>query len=258
MFDAYSIKNQKEISINDVVDFNDTFKCLNKNCNAIFIAKAINSKKAPHFARKPSTPHIDGCPYILDDSKYSDSQLVIKSPLDDIYLKNKTIAKQINSIPSSHEDKDKLIRINTAKQLLKFCISNSLTTTYINSVTVDEIILDARNIFTNGRFRGVDGLRLILGTTEKYQQFNNHYIIYFDVISVNKNNKKVVLHAQTKVSEQQGKQIVKFINSTYNNKFKGHLIAVFEKWIKVKDFNIQATVQNESNIIYKFTSDAQK
>lgn len=43
MFEAYSIKKRDKISIDDVVDLSDTFKCLNPECKAEFSVKGLNS-----------------------------------------------------------------------------------------------------------------------------------------------------------------------------------------------------------------------
>lgn len=58
MFEAYSIKKCDKISIDDVVDLSDTFKCLNPECKAEFSVKGLNSGiVSKHFARKKTAPH---------------------------------------------------------------------------------------------------------------------------------------------------------------------------------------------------------
>ena len=121
MFEAYSIKKRRSIKIDDAVDLADTFKCLNSTCNAEFYVKGLNSGVvSKHFARKKTTPHIKGCPYILFNNNYVDNTDMVKSDLLDIYdhTEKKRIDQNASTFTNDQASPKSITRITTPKQLL--------------------------------------------------------------------------------------------------------------------------------------------
>lgn len=259
MFYAYSKKNNDSIHINDVTDFSDTFKCLNENCNAEFTACAINSdRRSAYFMRRKSTPHIKGCVYDLDSNRYVDRGDIIKSNIEDIYMgstsKRTTSSKKTLSVKGKNNSSfsSSQIYVRTPKQLLQYCISNDLQTNYTSDLTIGDIFLDERNISQNANFKGVTGVRMILGKTIRYDLMNSYFEM--SVSSTTKNGIRLLLTARIYLDNDQLIEIKKYILNTFDNKFANHQIAVLGDWQITKKYNIKCNIESflSSNIVYKF------
>ena len=256
MFEAYSIKKRDKISIDDVVDLSDTFKCLNPECKAEFSVKGLNSGiVSKHFARKKTAPHIKGCPYTLFSSNYIDNADMVKADLFEIYehTANKNTAQSTSTGSNNKNAKTTGHRITTPKQLLNFCISNRLSTEYKDGITVNGIIIDERNLLFASNFEGFNGLRLVVGHTYRFDDKSN--ILYMYVTTKTKNGKTVKLNVAVSLDTKQLSEIVEYILETYNNTFANHAIAVFEIWETESKYNVKCTISQKKNIIYKFATE---
>lgn len=254
MFEAYSLKNHDKICIDDVVDLSDIFKCLNPNCKAEFTPKGLDSGVVTrHFARKKSTPHVKGCPYALFSSSFVDSSDMIKNDLLDIYdNQNRRSANQNNHTSSTHSSTEsKVIRISTPKQLLNYCISNRLSTEYKDGIHIYDIIVDERNLLFNANFQGFQGLKMVVGYTQRFD--NNKLYMY--VSTKTKSDKTVKLKAVVTLPAEQLSEIKRIILNTYDNSFSNHPIAVFGMWETDEMYVVKCTVSKKGNVIYKFATE---
>lgn len=259
MFVAYSKKLQDIVHINDVKDLKDEFSCLNPYCTAKFYVRAVNSDgKSAHFAKWPKQHHIPGCPYAMEDGKYIDTGQIIKTPVEDIYNQISALKTETSpQTPPKHKTTNDIIvsktYIRNVRQLLQYCISNDLNTYYLDDVKVKDIILDARNLELTYNFMGITGLRLLLGTTYKYEAISNGYNIFFNVKSVSKKTgSNLALHACVTVSEKQGNDIISYILNTFEKIFKGHSIAVLGDWTTTSTFFVSCTALTPSHVVYRF------
>lgn len=220
MFEAYSCNLKRSVNASDVTNLLDTFKCLNPECNAIYTLRSINGKRSPYFGRRTSTPHINNCPYDIEANRYLDSEDMIKSDVYKIYKHEKNISNKNRGFHSqtSSTTGTAIKHISTPKQLLNYCISNKLTTTYMNGITVGDIIVDNRNILQNKNYKGVSGLRLILGNTICYDSSTK--VIYFDVSTVSQNNKRYYLTASICLTKIQFDEILRYILKKNNRIYK--------------------------------------
>lgn len=256
MFEAYSIKKHSNIKIDDVVDLSDTFKCLNPTCKAEFTVKGLNSSiVSKHFAKKKTTPHIKGCPYSLFSNKYINNSDMVKADLFEIYehTEKKKTYHNSTTVSKNKTSKTSISRITTPNQLLNFCISNKLHTEYKDGITVNDIIIDERNLLFASNFEGVNGLRLIVGRTYKFDDKAN--ILYMYVTTKTKNGKTIKLNVTVSLSPKQLSEIIKYILETYNNTFANHAIAVYEIWETEAKYNVKCNISHMDNIIYKFATD---
>lgn len=249
---AYSFKLGHNVNINEVVDTGEIFGCLNRACTAHYKVRAINSNVNTHFGRLPSTKHIKGCVYNFNCQEFLNNSDMIKFDLTSIFqgvkLSRQNVQRSVDS-NTSHATK-KYIR--TPKQLLYYCLANSIETQYTDKLAVNDIILDNRNLLYNGNFQGIEGLRLLLGQTVKYDR--KSLSISLRVTDITVNNKCVALNAEIRLSKEQFDEILKFIFGSYDG-FGGHYIAVLGMWSKTSKYNIETIVENPKNIIYKFAVD---
>lgn len=257
MFEAYSLKKRDKINIDDVVDLSDTFKCLNPECKAEFSVKGLNSGiVSKHFARKKTTPHIKGCPYTLFSSNYIDNSDMVKADLLEIYehTEKKKATQSTSTVSINIKNaKATVPRITTPNKLLNFCISNKLSTEYKDGITVNDIIIDERNLLFDSNFEGFNGLRLVVGHTYRFDDRSN--ILYMYVTTKTKNGKTVKLNVAVSLAPKQLSEIVKYILETYNNIFSNHAIAVFEIWETTAKYNVKCTISKKENIIYEFATE---
>jgi len=129
---------------------------------------------------------------------------------------------------------------------------------HLGSQTVDDIVLDSRNLLKNQRFKGIQGLRLLIGTTFQYIDLGNSYEICFKVSTITGSGKEINLNAKVYVSKKQGKEISSYILTTFKAKFSGHSIAVLGDWVKTKDYEVTYTAKNYLHVIYKFAQEKNK
>lgn len=257
MNEAYSRKLKRIVCVDEVTDFSDTFTCLYHECNAEYIVRAVNSSIiSRHFSRRSSTPHVKGCPYIISNSSYVNNDSLIKKDIEQIYehtSKRCMVEKNVNEDNSiSKHDKTFSNKITTPKQLLCYCISNSLSTEYKDNIKVDDIIIDERNICSNANFQGFDGLRLLVGHTYKFDK--SEKTIDIKVTTRTKNKKEICLNVTIFLSEEQLKEIVDYILTTYD-KFSNHSIAVLGLWENDKKYHVRCDVNKKANVIYKFVKE---
>lgn len=249
MYIAYSEVLHRTVNVNEVFDLNEAFCCPNRKCTAKLKIKGTTGKIAKHFARLPSTPHIEGCEYENGDSRYVQPELQQRSSLDDIFgdfidpntRPGTPTGKRTSSANSN------VLRINTPGKLLKFCRMNTLTTEYLPGITVDSIIVDERNLISNSKYKGIEGLRIIVGETLKFESNK----LYLQVKAVSEKGGLKYLNAVVTVDAALLRYVIKHILETQNNKFKGYKLAVFGNWTKDKTYWSSCTVENQKHIILK-------
>lgn len=254
MFYAYSKKLNKTVYSEDVTDLNDTFLCLNPNCNAEYIIKGINSERKAHFCHKHSKPHIIGCEVIDDLSKYIDDDSIVKSSLSNIYNHKRTLHKNTTNTNSNiHTGKinKKRTYIETTKALYYYCIANSLDTLFEDGLTINDIVVDSRNICNNANFEGVTGLRLIIGYTTRF--YVNDYSISIKTSTTTKHGKNVSLNCKICLPNEQFYQIKKYLFDTFNS-FSGHAIAILAEWTIDEKYYVSCKVDEPTNVVYKFAN----
>lgn len=255
MFDAFSRKLNKPINISEVTDLNDTFCCLNQNCDAEYYVRGLNSERAAHFVRKRSTPHVLGCIYGFSSNTYADVENIIKSDLIDIYNGSKNIKSSTFKIATNSNSNlngnQQIKYIKTPKELLSFCINNSLGTKYNDKLAVNDIVIDSRNILNNANFEGVNGLHLVIGNTLRYDSQKN--VIVIRTASITKNKRNIFLTSTVHLSDKQLKEINNYLFDTFSS-FANHPIAVLGQWQISRKYNIECEVTRPQNIIYKFAN----
>lgn len=258
MFYAISKKYNDVVCASNVTDLNDIFLCLNSQCKAEYFIKGINSERKAHFCHKHSTPHIQGCPYDMGLTKYLNNDDIVKSSLQDIYAH---IRKPIKKAPTIHVNKQpkqnasRKTYINTTKDLFYFCTTNSLDTIYENKTTINDIIVDSRNICSKGLFKGFSSLRLVVGYTIKYD-FPKRFIL-LKTEAVTKYGKTIDLYSTIYMETNQIKEIKDYLFGTFGT-FTGYPVAVLGKWSNSRLFNIECTINEPTNVIYKFANDIDK
>lgn len=249
MFDAYSFSLNDVINISQVKNANEQFGCLNRECTAKFIPKALNSNISKHFCRLPTTSHIDGCLYVMESSRYHYTKILDKYTLEDILNLNNNVNDESHNNNNHRNEQRKSENVHTPRQLLIYCMSNSIDTIYIDDITVGDIIIDSRNIKQNAMFRGINGIKILLGTTVKFDVINK--TIIFCVTSPTKNNKSVTLTATVKSDQKTFDLVVGYYLKRYNNKFKGHQIAVMGDWIKTVEYHMETNIKHSKQIIFR-------
>lgn len=256
MFYAISKKYNDVVCASNVTDLNDTFLCLNSQCKAEYFIKGINSERKAHFCHKHNKPHIQGCPYDMGLTKYLDNEGIVKSSLQDIYAH---IRKPIEKVPTVSSNKHSIQNsyrktyINTTKDLFYFCTTNPLNTVYENKTTINDIIVDSRNICNNANFRGFSGLRLVVGYTIRYD-FPQKYIL-LKTETITKYGKLVYFFSTIHMEVNQICEIKNYLFDTFGA-FSGYPIAVFGEWSNPKLHEVECTVVEPTNVIYKFVNNS--
>lgn len=250
MFSAYSEKIKDTINIQDAYDLEEIFCCPNRQCGAKFTIRSATGKKTKYFGRLPSTPHATGCNFENGDARYSQPNMQTRYSLEDI-LQGKT--RNTNQENQQQDKKttssgENILRINTPKRLLKFCLMNPLKTEYLPGIRIDDILLDERNLFANGRFEGVEGIRMLIGETVQSYKSNELRVL---LSAVSKYGKRVYLHASAYMDSQYVQYIRKHIISTYGS-FEGHRIAICGEWKIDRKYYISCKISNKDNVILKF------
>ena len=98
-------------------------------------------------------------------------------------------------------------------------------------------------------FRGVNGIRILLGNTVKYDAINK--AITFCITSPTKNNRQVILTATVKTDQKIFDLVVRYYLKMYNNRFKGHQIAVMGDWEKTDEYHMETTINHPKQIIFR-------
>lgn len=237
-----------------MTDLNDIFLCLNPQCEAEYYIKGINSERKVHFCHKHNKPHIKGCPYDMGLTKYLDDDNIVKSSLQDIYSHIRRTAKNISSVHCDYSVQGAFRKtyINTTKDLFYFCISNPLNTIYESEVTINDIIVDKRNICDSANFKGFHGLRLVVGDTIKYDLTQKY--IRLRTSTITKNGKTIHFDSIVHMEYNQIHEIIRYILDTFNNTFSGHTLAVLGEWTNPEKYLVECIVKEPTNIVYKFAN----
>lgn len=253
MFEVFSKMLNDTISANSVQNYHDTFLCPNPNCTAEFSLRAANSLGiSAHFACKPNYPHTADCIFGMIGGEKPNVSEYIKYDLMDILnptsKSNHNLKTYHSSILAMNTNSVKYIR--TPKQLLRYCLANRLTTEYTNGLTIGDIILDSRNLLINAHYRGVQGIRLIVGQTVKYCKEDKY--IQIEVSTRTNTNKHIRLFANVYLPIEQIKEINNYFFNTEPKVFRNHPIAVLGEWKKEHDYHISCSVVKKENVIYRF------
>lgn len=254
MFEAYSTSKGVIVNVKTEYNLNELFECPNPNCQAKFIIKSATGKKAKHFSRLPSTPHIYGCNYDLKNEINAKNPNLITESLEDIYNNScskdkKTTNKTLNQ-NITIKNGASVTRISTPNQLFILCTNSDLDDVYKDNKKIGDIILDSRNLLINNNLLGITGLRLVVAETVKYERPNK---LYLKLSVKTKSNKIPTLNIQVKMQPQLLDECIKYIFDTFTNKgFKGHSIAILADWKITEPYNISSTIKNKKHIMYKF------
>lgn len=249
MFEAYSEKAGKVISISEAFDYKERFYCPNPECNAIFIVKGITGHKAKHFARLSKTPHIEGCMYEKGSVEYVDNgsikkiapSLILRGSVDNKVRRTKSKANANNL------EKNEALRITTPKQLLKYCLSNSLKTEYLPGIKVDDLILDSRNLVKEGRFEGVKGIKILVAS---YVRSFPPNMIQLRLAAKTKHNKEVYLRAWVRMEPECFNEIEEYLEKTYKKKgISNPTLAVMGEWKIEQKYLISCQISNKKQIM---------
>lgn len=254
MFYAHSFRKDDTICADKVTDTSEIFSCLNEDCDAQFKVRGVNSNRTVHFAKCRGSDHIDGCPYIYASGQYKENGCFIKHDLLSIFNSSSISRKNVRRNPGQSrepDDKENKKYVRTPKQLLDYCLSNKLDTEYIDNITVNDVIVDIRNISNCENYKGVSGLKLLLGQTFRYDKEESSLV--FKIKKRTDNGVEMCLTAKIFVSPQQLREINAHLFDRYGN-FAGHPIAVLGDWKTENECNVITTVENPRNVIYRFTT----
>lgn len=249
MFTAFSKSKNDEVSVENEYDLSEVFLCPNPKCSAKFKIKSAHGKKAKHFAKTKDSIHIDKCLYDFGNNSFCNDDNLVKYQLDEIFNQTKKIKKNnTSSNTKKNENNESSTRyIRTAKQLLLFCIANNLEHEYLNGNTVNDIMVDCRNVNKSKKYEGVSGILMLLGETYKYNE-KEHYFIF----SINsRSNPKIHLNCKVYMERPVFYETKKYLFDTYGN-IKGHSIAVLGNWEIDSKYNISCTLKNKKQLILKF------
>lgn len=251
MFEAYSIREKRIVNAKDQYDAKEIFICPDPSCNGELKLKSINGKKAKHFSCMPGLKkHSSDCPYSISRN-YTDEDKLIMYPITSIMETaqnpNENTTAENSSTINAHSRNTFYIR--TPKQLLNFCLTQDLSTEYCNGQTINDIIVDHRNVGC-GLYKGFSGVKLVVGKTILFQAngFDDNFIL-FQVRSRSSNR---WLKAKVYVSTQLKDKIVKHYRETYANKFGGHNIAVLADWKIDEKYNVSCHITRDRNVIIRF------
>lgn len=251
MFEVFSKKLNDTISANGVKNIQDTFLCPNPNCSAEFSLRAVNSPSvAAHFACKPNFPHTSECIFGMIGGENANASEYVKYDLMEIMNPTSTSNQKSRNSSISIMNAETVKYIRTPKQLLKYCLSNKLSTEYTNGLTVGDIILDSRNLLTKGHYHGIDGVRLIVGQTVKYSKENKY--IQIEVSTRTNTNKNIRLTAIVYLPIGQMIEINNYLFNSEPKVFGKRPIAVLGEWRIERDYHISCSVVHKGNVIYRF------
>lgn len=249
MFEAFSKSKNKVVNVENEYNLNEIFYCPDPQCGAKFKIKSPSGRKRKHFARLKSSQHYDDCLYDKDRDYYQKENLLFnKSPIEDIYA-SKSIFRSKNNrnnelVNSKQNQKVEVKNISTPLQLYKFCVQNSLDTIYQEDITVNDIVVDYRNLVNEKLYFGFDNLRLVIAKTYRYSLKDNCIQMYLK-------QGKYMLHLSVYLDTSVLNEVLKYIFDTYGT-FSGHTIAILEYWKKTTAFHCSCTITNVKHIMYKF------
>lgn len=249
MFEAYSVREEKIVNVKKCYNANEIFRCPDPYCKGELKLKSINGKKAKHFSCVPGlVRHSDDCTYSIPQ-KYTDKDPLVKYSIESI----------MNSTQEPNEDQGpnkkvatvsgssrQTLYIRTPKQLLNYCLTHDLSTEYVIGKTINDIIVDYRNV-GHELYKGFSGIRLVVGKTISFDQKDNSISFVVRSHSIRRH-----LVAKIYVTGELRKKIIKHYLETYNNKFSRHNIAVLADWKTDSKYNISARIEHDRNVIVRF------
>jgi len=251
MFDAYSKEKGRRENIKDVYNLSETFCCLNPDCMALFSIRSANGKTTKHFLRHSSTPHISGCPYNFNGVSFNDNDFTIKSSVESILAGAGTSIDRETArtiIISETNQENQIEYIRTPKQLRNFCLYSSLDTIYSDNVTINDIVLDSRNLAEKKRYEGVTGIRLLTGQTIKYENSSKSILIKTEARS--KVGTRFTLYAKVYMLSDMFMKAKKYILESNGKVFSGYTIAVLGNWKIVEKYTVSCELTQGRNIIF--------
>lgn len=249
MYTAYSNTKKKLVDVEDEYDLFEEFSCPNPGCPARFTIRSVTGQRAKHFAKLPSTDHVKDCPFASDKERYSNPSMVRALSLETIYENMRQVqntSPQNGTSGRKHEAaQPKMLVINTPNKLLQYCLRNPFYQEYLPGVKIDDIFLCSENLIKYGRFKGVEGIRLVVGeTTQDWGRSQ----LRLTVRKTSRNNKNVWLNVSVNTDVGICAAIRNHLTSTYGRK-DGQLLAVFGNWEIDRQYNISCTVDCKSHII---------
>lgn len=255
MYNAYSKSSGKVVDIGSVYNIEQIFYCPNPNCPAELKIRSADGKLAKHFANLRGLKKHRNCHFTSPTKKYENDDNLVKKSLMDILggtQKRKQKGKDSSPQENNSDGGKKPDKVGTVKQLFQFCISSSLEREYRDGLTLDDIILDSRNLLKENRILGVSGLRLLAGTTHKYDALNT--TVFFS-ISTRSGDGFMQLNAKAILPADIFQEIVKTIRYTDETgaiKFAGKPIAVFGDWDNPESGKVVCTAEKQEQVIVKF------
>lgn len=253
MFEALSKTKNVIINAKDAYDMDEIYKCPNPNCPAELKLRSVNGKRTKHFfCGKNMHKHAPDCPFSLS-LESTPTELIEKNTLEDIFenaqIRDKNCHDTLTQKKKVGSPNVSKAYVRTPKQLLQFCLGHDLKTKYTDNLMVDDIIIDSRNLQANGNFKGISGLRLIVGNTIKFD--NATLSILFKVSCISTKGKRLTLYCTAFTSKELLNKVATHYNNTYGN-FGGHSIAVFGKWEIDESYHISCIVDRDRNLIMIF------
>ncbi len=247
MFYAYSKNTDSIIFSKDVKSNNDTFICPNPNCNAEYFLKGVNSSVTKHFCNYSRQPHISGCPYASKHTNFIDDINIIKSSIENI-CNNANSIEQKGIQPTTTSNMSSIERqyIRTPKQLLRFLLSNTRTTIYIDK-PINDLIVDSINLSHNKNFEGFNGYKLVIAETMLYDSEKS--VIELIVKSKTKSNTTYKLYLSVHINKALFSLIKNYTFANYK-KFSGHQMAILANWNCTSKYHIECTITRNQNLIY--------
>lgn len=250
MFVAYSKVLHRDVNVNEMFDLNEIFCCSNRNCSARLVIRGSTGKRAKHFLTLSSAAHIEGCEYENLDGRYQRPELQKRSSIEDIFNDLRDPSRQ----PGTPKKKatssggSGILRINSPRKLRDFCRYNTLETEYMSGITVNDIILDERNVIRDRNYEGISGLRMLVGETYKFDDKG----IYLVTKAPSQDGKVKYLNTIVMMDRGLLQDVKKYILDTQNNKFKGYRLSVFGYWRKDKMYWSSCEVTNQEHVILKW------
>lgn len=250
MYVAYSEILHRMVNVSEAFDLKEIFCCPNRNCSARLVIRGATGKRAKHFLTLSSATHINGCEYENLDGRYQRPELQQKSSLEDIFddFSNPKTNPGTSGEKKTSSKGTGILRINTPSKLLSFCRWNPLETEYLQGITVNDIIVDERNLIRDRKFEGVVGLRLIVGETVKYE--GNQ--IYLVTKVTTEGGLPKYLNTTINLEPDLFREVKKYILETQNGRFRGFKLAVFGIWKKDREYWSSCEVFNQKHVILKF------
>lgn len=253
MFVAYSAKERRNVRIDNQYDLGEIFCCPNLNCPARFRIKSVTGKTAKHFARLKSTPHSPDCPFCTEYARYIDTDSVVTIPLERIFNgsvsqeKKRATSNGTSKRINSHGSKS-VLTINTPNELYCFCAMNELDTPYCDGLLVRDIIVDERNLESNGLYKGFSGIRFVVGSVIFIDCNSRTPFLQLRAETILSEDKKHYLNLRVYLQSEFCNEVKKIIESSFDLE-SDKKVAVLGDWKTTKIFNIECTLADRKHLI---------